>query len=88
MNRRACRRGRSVAFLNAYQLSGNSKYWEAFKLEAQFVMDHFADHEYGEWYTSIHSEGPANAEKAGPWKAPYHVTRACLEVISRLEGTL
>jgi mannobiose 2-epimerase len=77
-----------VAFLNAYQLSGNPKYRQAFELEAQFIMDHFADHQYGEWYTSVFHDGRANTEKVGPWKAPYHVTRACLEVISRLGGTL
>jgi mannobiose 2-epimerase len=77
-----------VAFLNAYQISGNRKYWQAFELEAQFIMDHFADHEYGEWYTSVSKDGQINTEKVGPWKAPYHVTRACLEVISRLGRTL
>ena len=77
-----------VAFLNAYQISGDRKYWQAFELEAQFVLDHFADHEYGEWYTSVFKDGRTNTEKAGPWKAPYHVTRACLEVISRLGRTL
>jgi mannobiose 2-epimerase len=77
-----------VAFLNAYRLSGHPKYWQAFELEAQFIMDHFADHEYGEWYTSMSSDGRIEDEKAGPWKAPYHVTRACLEVISRLGRTL
>ncbi|HVN79774.1 MAG TPA: AGE family epimerase/isomerase, partial [Terriglobia bacterium] len=77
-----------VAFLNAYQISGNGKYWQAFELEAQFIMDHFADHEYGEWYTSVFKDGRIDTEKVGPWKAPYHVTRACLEVISRLGRTL
>lgn len=77
-----------VALLNAYQFTGNPKYWHAFELEAQFVMDRFADHKYGEWYTAVFHDGRVDPEKVGPWKAPYHMTRACLEVISRLGRTL
>jgi len=77
-----------VAFLNAYQLTGDPKYFTAFELEAQFVDNHFVDHTYGEWYTAISHDGKTDTEKTGPWKAPYHVTRACLEVISRLGRTL
>lgn len=73
-----------VALLNAYQMTDNLKYWEAFKLQARFVMDHFVDHQYGEWYTAVFHDGKIDSEKAGPWKAPYHVTRACLEIIARL----
>ena len=77
-----------VAFLNAYQFTGDPKYWQAFDLEARFVMDRFVDHEYGEVYTGISHDGKINDVKVDPWKAPYHVTRAFLEVISRLGGTL
>ena len=56
--------------------------------EAQFVMDRFVDHQNGEWYTALFHDGRIDSEKVGPWKAPYHVTRACLEVISRLGRTL
>ena len=77
-----------VALLNAYQLTGDPKYWQAFDLEARFFMERFVDHQYGEVYTAIFHDGRVDDEKIGPWKAPYHVTRACLEVISRLGGTL
>jgi mannose/cellobiose epimerase-like protein (N-acyl-D-glucosamine 2-epimerase family) len=52
------------------------------------VMDRFVDHQYGEVYTAVFQDGKIDSEKVGPWKAPYHVTRACLEIISRLGGTL
>jgi len=77
-----------VAFLNAYQFTGDPKYWQAFDLEARFVTDRFVDHQYGEVYTAIYHNGKIDDEKVGPWKAPYHVTRAFLEIISRLGGTL
>jgi mannobiose 2-epimerase len=77
-----------VAFLNAYQFTGDPKYWQAFDLEASFVTDRFVDHQYGEVYTAIYHNGKIDDEKVGPWKAPYHVTRAFLEIISRLGGTL
>jgi mannobiose 2-epimerase len=77
-----------VGLLNAYQLTGDPKYWQAFDLEARFFMERFVDHQFGEVYTAISHDGKIDDEKIGPWKAPYHVTRACLEIISRLGGTL
>ena len=77
-----------VALLNAHQLTGDPKYWQAFELEARFFMERFVDHQFGEVYTGISHDGKIDDEKVGPWKAPYHVTRACLEIISRLGGTL
>jgi cellobiose epimerase len=77
-----------VAFLNAYQMTANPKYWDAFEKQAKFVEGRFVDHQYGEWYTWIAADGRVNTEKVGPWKAPYHVTRALLEVISRIGRTL
>ena len=77
-----------VAFENAYQLTGDPKYWQAFNLESHFFMERFVDHQYGEVYTALYQDGRTNDTKVDPWKAPYHVTRACLEIISRLGGTL
>ena len=77
-----------VGFLNAYQMTGNVKYWDAFEKQARFVEDRFVDREYGEWYTAVSPEGKVQSEKVGPWKAPYHVTRALLELISRFGRTL
>jgi mannobiose 2-epimerase len=77
-----------VAFLNSYQLTGDPKYWQAFDLEARFFMDRWVDHQYGEVYTALYRDGRIDDTKVDPWKAPYHVTRACLEIISRLTGTL
>lgn len=77
-----------VALLNSYQLTGDPKYWQAFGLQARFFIDHFSDHQYGEVYTALFHDGRIDDEKIGPWKAPYHVARAFLEIISRLGGTL
>ena len=77
-----------VAFLNSYQLTGDQKYWQAFNLEARFFIDRWVDHQYGEVYTALYHDGRIDDTKIDPWKAPYHVTRACLEIISRLGGAL
>ena len=77
-----------VALLNAFELTGNPRYWKAFELQAHFVTDRFVDHQYGEWYTAVFHDRRIDSEKTGPWKAPYHVTRACLEIIARLGHTL
>ena len=77
-----------VGTLNAYQLTGQPKYWQAFEREAQFILDDFVDREYGEWYAAIDPDGKIDGTKAGPWRGPYHASRACLEVIRRLARTL
>jgi mannobiose 2-epimerase len=77
-----------VALLNSYQLTGDPKYWKAFEIQAQFFNERFVDRQYGEVYTTLFMDGRVDDEKVGPWKAPYHVTRAMLEIISRLGGTL
>jgi cellobiose epimerase len=77
-----------VALLNAYQLTGDPKYWQSFDLEARFFMEHFVDHQYGEVYTALFYDGKVDDTKVDPWKAPYHVTRAFLEIIGRMGGTL
>jgi mannobiose 2-epimerase len=77
-----------VAFLNSYALTGDSNYRRAFDLEAEFFLERFVDPHYGEVYTALFHDGRIDDEKTGPWKAPYHVTRAFLEIIARLSGTL
>ncbi|MBV8476114.1 MAG: AGE family epimerase/isomerase [Acidobacteria bacterium] len=77
-----------VAFLNSYQFTGEANYWQAFDREGRFFIDRWVDHYYGEVYTALYHDGTVDDTKVDPWKAPYHVTRACLEIISRLGGTL
>jgi mannobiose 2-epimerase len=77
-----------VALLNAYQLTGDPKYWQSFDLEARFFVEHFVDHQYGEVYTALFHDGKVDDTKVDPWKAPYHVTRAFLEIVARMGGTL
>src|SRR5215472_1497880 len=77
-----------VAFENAYQLTGNPKYWQAFNLQSRFFMERFVDHQYGEVYTALFQDAKIDYTKVVPWKAPYHRTREFLENISRLGGTL
>lgn len=77
-----------VGLLNAYQLTANPKYWQAFEKQARFVLDNFTDYKHGEWYSSIDSDGKIDGTKADPWREQYHQTRACLEIIRRLGRTL
>jgi mannobiose 2-epimerase len=77
-----------VGFLNAWQMTGDAKYGEAFEHEARYVLDSFTDHDFGDWYAAIDPDGTVDATKAGPWRGPYHATRACLEVMRRLGSTL
>ena len=77
-----------VGFLNAYQLTGNEHFWDASYRCWQFIEQHIIDKEHGEWFWGVNRKGDflKDREKAGPWKCPYHNSRACFEVISRLES--
>jgi len=79
-----------VGFYNAYQLSGEPRFRDAAAQNWAFTREYLIDREHGEWLRMVTREGDreaaAKGDKGGPWKAPYHNTRSCLEMIRRLEA--
>ncbi|MEM7574043.1 MAG: AGE family epimerase/isomerase [Bacteroidota bacterium] len=76
-----------VGFIQAYQLSGEQRYWQEALKCWSFIKAHFRDSDFGEWHWMIdtnHKPILDQEDKAGPWKAPYHNVRMCLEVLRRL----
>ena len=76
-----------VGYLNAYQLTGQQEYYDVARNIWQFIEDKVVDKKGGEWFWRIDAKG--NVDKASPkvseWKCPYHNSRACIEIIQRLE---
>jgi len=75
-----------VGFWNAYQLSENPAYAHAAQNCWQVINRYLKDKAHGEWHWEVNAnrEVIRNENKAGPWKAPYHNVRMCLEMIRRL----
>ncbi|MCB0641502.1 MAG: AGE family epimerase/isomerase [Phaeodactylibacter sp.] len=75
-----------VGFWNAYQLSGDLKYAQAALNCWDFIKTSIKDLHQGEWHWRTTKAGQAvlSENKAGPWKAPYHNSRLCLEMIRRM----
>lgn len=88
-----------VGFMNAYELTGDKKYWDTMKLSWNFIDTCVIDHVGGEWFTKVNRLGvpfieePAddpspyyrNDWKIDPWKCPYHNGRAMMEMIQRID---
>jgi mannobiose 2-epimerase len=63
----------------------NSEYYQRFTQTWAFFRDHMIDHRYGDCYETVAPDGkPLRVNKATPWKAAYHVTRALLFAIHEL----
>jgi mannobiose 2-epimerase len=77
-----------VGFYNAYELSGEQKYFDAADSIWGYIQDHFVDRAHGEWHNELNpgNTPDINLPKAGFWKCPYHNARACLEVGRRIGG--
>jgi mannobiose 2-epimerase len=75
-----------VGFYNAYELSGEEKYFDAAVSIWDFIQKYFIDREHGEWHNelSIDNKPDTKMPKAGFWKCPYHNSRACFELIRRI----
>jgi len=76
-----------VGLNNAWILSGIDQYRDAAEKVWSFIASNLIDNEQGEWHWMVHRDGSVNPEKdkAGPWKGPYHNTRAMLELMKRLK---
>ena len=76
-----------VGFLNAYQLSRQEHFLAAAQRSWEFIEKYIVDRKYGEWFWLVSKEGiPSNAKfKVDPWKCPYHNSRACFEIMARLD---
>jgi cellobiose epimerase len=80
-----------VGWLNAYQLTGRTRYRDAALKLWAYIEDHVVDHERGEWFAVLDRNGNPMPDhpgscKIGPWKCPYHDGRVCLEVMRRVNG--
>ncbi|GMK38033.1 cellobiose 2-epimerase [Paenibacillus sp. CCS19] len=79
-----------VGFFNAYELTGDSRYLDAARASWGFTDRFIIDHKDGEWHWSVTREGvPTTGKgKVNAWKCPYHNSRACFEMLERIERTL
>ena len=77
-----------IGFCNAWQITQNPLYQNALISNWHFIQKHILDTIGGEWFWGIDREGKTmtGQDKVGIWKCPYHNTRACLELLSRLKG--
>ena len=77
-----------IGFCNAWQLTGNLLYKNALINNWRFIQLYILDTGLGEWLWGVDREGKkmAGQDKIGIWKCPYHNTRACLELLSRLKA--
>lgn len=77
-----------VGFYNAYQLSGRVEFAQAAYRCWTYIQDKLIDRTHGDWFKRLHRDGtPDEASyKAGPWDCPYHHSRACFEMLARLDG--
>jgi mannobiose 2-epimerase len=87
----------AVGFLNAYQISGDPRHFAQSVRSWQFIQDKFVDRVNGDWHNTLRRDGTPilsvttragltiPSAKLSLWKCPYHNSRACLELIERLE---
>src|SRR5215213_77197 len=79
-----------IGFFNAWQHTGDEKYLRQSLESWQFAKKYIHDKKCGEWYWGVnHDYSPMKEEdKVGIWKCPYHNSRACIEIINRINSLI
>jgi mannobiose 2-epimerase len=75
-----------VAALYMYRLTGEQIYWQCFSLTLDWVVNHQADWQHGEWFETVDRNLRPSGIKSGFWKCPYHNTRAMLQCLDMLDA--
>ena len=77
----------AVGFVNAWTISGDPKYFRLSRASWNFIETRLVDRKGGEWFWGTDRAGnPETRDKISFWKCPYHNSRACMELIARLEA--
>lgn len=76
-----------VGLLNTFQITKDEKYIDFAVKIGRFTQDYIVDKINGEWHYRVDETGrPIDTYvKAGFWKCPYHNSRACLEIMKRID---
>jgi mannobiose 2-epimerase len=75
-----------VGFYNTWQIIGDEKYLTIVENNWQYIKAKILDKKNGEWLWGVDENGETmkGEDKAGIWKCPYHNSRACMEIIKRI----
>ncbi len=75
-----------VGLLNAFEISGDEKYFNRAFRAWRFIEKYFVDRKRGEWFYEVNEEKRPTETyyKVSEWKGPYHNSRACMEIMKRL----
>jgi mannobiose 2-epimerase len=74
-----------VGFFNAWQLTGDEKYLGLTRQSWGFIQKYIIDPENGEWFWGVDAElKTLPNDKVNGWKAPYHNSRMCMEMMRRI----
>ena len=75
-----------VGFLDAYEMTGERRYLDAFANIHEFVFKHVINWEQGEWFPLLNEQNEVLWDYMGHnWKICYHTIRSMVEVVKRLE---
>jgi len=79
-----------IGFFNAFELTREAQFYDYFLAVWEFTQRYLIDHKHGEWHWGVAADNSLmmREDKAGLWKCPYHNSRACLQILKRLENTL
>jgi mannobiose 2-epimerase len=78
-----------VGFLNAWQISGEPRFFDAAARTWAFIDRVVVDRTHGEWHWRVSRTGVPDPTrpKVDLWKCPYHNGRMCFEAVERLTPT-
>jgi mannobiose 2-epimerase len=78
-----------VGWLEAYRVSRDPAYLDAFLGTWRFARDHLVHPRFGEWRVRTDRTGRlVDGDLGNPWKVAYHTGRGALESIRRLDALL
>ena len=74
-----------IGFFNTWQITGDNNFLNRSISSWRFIQQHILDKKNGEWFWGVKENYELmDEDKVGLWKCPYHNSRACIEIIQRI----